>query len=156
MKMLSSPSRRARALAIVPLFASIALFGACDDDDDDASAAIALQGREFAFEGVPASLDAGEHSFSFENIGSEFHEVIVRKLPEGMTLEQALQLPEEEADEVLFGGVLAVLFAQPGQQGTATVTATLTPGTYGLLCFIENEDGPHAIQGMFAEFAVGS
>ena len=146
----------ARALAIVPLLLGLAFLAACDDDDDDASAAIALQGREFAVEGVPASLDAGEHTFSFENIGSEVHEMIVLKLPDGMTLEQALQLPEEEADEVLFGGIVAILFAQPGQQGTATVTATLTPGTYGLLCFIENANGPHAIQGMFAEFAVGS
>ena len=158
MKMLSSPSRRARALAIVPLLANIALFGACDDDDDseDAAAVIAIQGREFAFEGVPATLAAGTHTFSFENIGSEVHELIVLKLPDGMALEQLLELPEEESDAFFYAGVQTILFAQPGQVGTATFTAALTPGTYGVLCFIENENEPHVIQGMLAELAVGS
>ena len=158
---MSLPIRRdgaSRGLAVVLLLLGVAAFAACgdDDDDDDAAAVIALEGLDFAFRGVPASLDSGDHTFSFENTGSEVHEAILLKLPEGMTLQQALELPEEEADEILFSGVVAILFAQPGQSGTATITASLTTGTYGFLCFIENENGPHAIQGMVASFDVGS
>ena len=157
MEMLIHLSRSARGLAIVPLLLGAAFFGACDDDDsEDAAAVIAIQGREFAFEGVPATLAAGTDTFSFENIGSEVHEMIVLKLPDGMALEQVLELPEEESDAFFYAGVQAILFAQPGQTGTATFTAALTPGTYGVLCFIENANGPHVIQGMAAEFAVGS
>ena len=155
MEMRINLSRRARALVIVPLLLSLTLLGACDDDDDDEDV-VAIQGLDFAFEGVPANLDAGTQTFSFENIGSEFHELIVLKLPDGMTLQQVLELPEEESDALFNAGVLAVLFAEPGQTGAATFTASLTSGTYGLLCFIENENGPHVFQGMAAELTVGS
>ena len=114
---------------------------------------IAIQGLEFAFEGVPTTLSAGTHAFSFENIGSELHEMIVFRLPDGMTLEQILELPEEESDELFFSGVVGVVFARPGQQG-ASLTAALTTGSYALVCFVENANGPHVIQGMLAEFVV--
>ena len=55
---------------------------------------IAITGRDFAFDGVPETVDAGPVTFTFENAGAEFHEMILARLPEGMTLEEALALPQ--------------------------------------------------------------
>jgi len=79
---------------------------------------------------------------------------VILKLPEGMTLEQGLELPEEESDEVFFSGALGVLIASPGAQAGARLTADLTAGSYGLLCTFESADGPHFIQGMLATLVV--
>ncbi len=110
---------------------------------------IAITGLDFAFDGVPETVDAGLVTFTFENTGAEFHEMILARLPEGMTLEEALALPPDDESLLPIG----VLFALPGVQG-GSLTVDLEPGTYAFICFFENEQGPHAFQGMAAEFIV--
>ncbi len=137
------PARVALLALTALLIGSLAL--ACDDDDDS----FAIQGRDFAFDGVPESVDAGTVTFTFENTGTEFHEMALFRLPEGMTLQEALELPEDDESVVPSG----ILFALPGDQGGG-LTVDLKPGTYALVCFIENENSPHAFQRMVAEITV--
>ena len=110
-----------------------------------------MEGREYAFVGIPATLPAGRTTFTFENIGAEEHEMGMVRLPEGLTVAEALQLPEEEAEAVLT--FIGTVVAKPGAAG-ADRTLDLEAGRYGLVCFFENEQGPHAFQGMVAEFTV--
>lgn len=124
---------------------------ACDDDDDDDASGTTydVRGVDFGFEGAPSTLDTGTATFTFENAGAEFHEMALARLPDGLTIEQALELPEDD-DSVLPDGIL---FAAPGTQGGA-LTVDLQAGTYALVCFIDNENGPHAFQGMVHEITV--
>ncbi len=84
------------------------------------------------------------------NQGAEPHEVIVLKLPEGLTVDQLL------ADESLFSQVefIGQTFYEPGQEGDMALI-NLPPGTYTLVCFVTAPDGqPHAAKGMVSEFTV--
>ncbi len=136
------PSRIALLALAALLIGSLAL--ACGDDDDSA---FAIQGRDFAFDGVPEKVDAGTATFTFENTGTEFHEMGLARLPEGMTLQEALEL-----ESIVPSGIL---LAPPGERAGG-LTVDLEPGSYVLFCFIENENGPHAFQGMVAQITVGA
>jgi hypothetical protein len=84
------------------------------------------------------------------NQGAEPHEMVVLKLPEGMTVDQLL------ADESLFSQVefIGQSFFEPGQEGDMALV-NLPPGTYTLVCFVTAPDGqPHAAKGMVSEFTV--
>ena len=142
-------SLKVLGLVGLAMLALTALASACDDgEDDDSSTTVAVEGVDFAFDGVPATLPEGRVTLEFSNGGAEFHEMVLVRLPEGMTLEQAMELPEEEAPPPI-----GIVFAQPGEQG-AGLTATLEAGNYAMVCFIENEQGPHAFQGMVAELTI--
>jgi hypothetical protein len=84
------------------------------------------------------------------NQGAEPHEMVVLKLPEGMTIDQLL------ADESLFSQVefIGQSFFEPGQEGDMALV-NLPAGTYTLVCFVTAPDGqPHAAKGMVSEFTV--
>ncbi len=89
---------------------------------------------DYAYEGVPASLPAGEVGIRLDNQGDEVHEAVIFRINDDvdMDIEELLQLPEEEAEpQVEFTGVA---FAAPGENGSAVVD--LVPGRYALVCFI--------------------
>ena len=146
--------RAALATVMIAVLASV-LAVACGDDGDGGAEAtvLAVQGHDYRFAGLPESVEPGTYTFTFENAGSEFHEMTLVRLPEGMTIGEALQLPEEETFEVL--GLVGIVFATPGELG-AQLTVDLEPGTYAFVCFIENEQGPHAFQGMVAQLTVAA
>jgi hypothetical protein len=84
------------------------------------------------------------------NAGTEPHEVVVIKLPEGMTVDQLL------ADESLFSQVefIGQTFYEPGEEGDMALV-NLPAGTYTLVCFVTAPDGqPHAAKGMVTTFDV--
>lgn len=92
---------------------------------------------DYAYEGVPASLPAGEVGLRLDNQGDEVHEAVIFRINDDvdMDIEELLQLPEEEAEsQVEFTGVA---FAGPGENGSAVVD--LAPGRYALVCFIPLE-----------------
>lgn len=85
-----------------------------------------------------------------ENAGNHQHEIIVARLPEGATVEQALtgEVPE---DQIEFAGQTAIA---PGQADDL-VLVNLEPGTYALLCLLDEPDGvPHAAKGMVAQLTI--
>ncbi len=129
-----------------------------------------VNGTEYAYQGMPATLEAGRRLFRFDNTGTELHEMtFLRKKPTTTeTFDQLLALPEEEsrARADFAGG----LFSPPG--GVDTALLDLTPGQYAIVCFIpvgftpEVADAtelgsgpppdrpPHFTRGMKSEFIV--
>lgn len=117
---------------------------------------------EYAFEGVPTSLPAGNVSFAFSNEGDEVHEMLlIRYKDDETTIEDLIELSDKEAEEkIVFVG------ASFGPPGTTDVEIKqLVPGKYAMVCFIpvgatdmkalEKADGPpHVTRGMSAEFTV--
>jgi hypothetical protein len=111
---------------------------------------VTVHAVEYAFHGVPSTLEAGPTSFELVNDGVEEHEMVLFKRADGATesLTELLELPEEQGmAKMEFTGVA---FGGPGSTSYAPVE--LEPGTYFLVCFIPvggGEDGPpHFMQGM--------
>jgi uncharacterized cupredoxin-like copper-binding protein len=115
---------------------------------------IEVTARDFAFEGLPAELEAGTHKFHFANAGSEPHELLIFKNPEGLSLEEIMELGPEEGPKHV--EVATMTFAEPGKSSDAPAVAELTPGEYAVVCFIPTPtDGKaHFQHGMHATFTV--
>ena len=89
-------------------------------------------------------------AFEISNAGQYPHEFVLVRLPEGVTVEDALADPAlGESVEFLAGA-----FAEPG--GVAYVGLTgLEPGIYTVVCFVDTPEGiPHVARGMVAELIV--
>ncbi|HEX2419965.1 MAG TPA: hypothetical protein VHL55_00060 [Acidimicrobiia bacterium] len=145
---------------------------------------IEVTGREYEFEGVPELVAPGAE-FTFTNGGEEVHEMIIIQVVEGetRTLEEILELPEEESD-ALIAQFMGVLIDTPSgetfnPEGESTSISVTEPGRYAVVCFFPqgldvetfesamadadtNAEGPpplpegtpHALLGMAAEFTV--
>lgn len=139
-----------------------------------------ITGVDYAFEGVPETVEAGTQ-LTFTNASDvEFHELIMFRIPEGedRPLAELLALPDEEAQEAV-GAPVGVSVAMPGEDGQVVEGELIAeePGRYVLLCFIpvgadpeafaeamqnpsageppQVEGGPpHVTEGMYAEFTV--
>jgi plastocyanin len=191
---------RARLRAGAAAFGVLALIAAgCGDDDDsddavsDADAVaddegdadgngetIVVRGVDYAFEDLPDTVSTGTQISFVNESEEEVHELVAVRILDDVDLsvEELLELPEEEADEYLEPGPPAmVLVAPPGEEGFVAVgDATFSePGRYAVVCFIptgadpdefmaagEEGDGPpdveggppHVAHGMFAEVTV--
>ena len=143
---------------------------------------IGVTAQDYEFEGVPELVAPGAE-FTLTNASeAEVHEMIVVGIPadETRTLEELLELPEEETADFPFQGVLVAL---PGDEavspetGESSITVS-EPGRYAVVCFIpqgadpavveeamasgEESEGPpdmgdgtpHAFLGMATEFTV--
>jgi len=117
--------------------------------------------KDYAFQGLPATVDAGKTSFEFANSGTEMHEMVVIRKNDDTTesFDELLALPQDEAEKKTT--VAGSVFAPPGQDDYAV--ADLKAGEYIALCFIpegskdENTEGqgpPHFTKGMRMEFSV--
>jgi hypothetical protein len=112
---------------------------------------------DYAYQGVPKSIDAGSVAFSFTNKAEkEDHMMAIMKKKDGVDLswDELLALPEDQAQsKTEFKGEA---FAAAGDSTTAL--AALDPGDYAMVCFISvgsGEDGPpHFTKGMKSEFTV--
>jgi hypothetical protein len=117
---------------------------------------------DYTFEGIPESLETGVTLFRFTNEGAELHEMAVARIKGDESLEEILQLPEDEQDSK----VQFVTHGFAAQGETSFAYAKLgKAGTYGAVCFlpvgstteeaIESAEGPpHVMEGMSAEFEV--
>ena len=110
---------------------------------------------DYDFE-ISKPLVAGKQTILVENAGPQAHEVALLKLAPGKTVadfaawDQGGMKGPPPAEPV--GGVVAL-----DKGGRASFTADLTPGDYGLLCFIpDSKDGrPHLAHGMIKTIKVG-
>jgi len=116
-------------------------------------------GTEFAFEG-PATIAAGETTFTLMNQGEQPHLMFVTELLDGKTLEDVHTYLEEEGlkgpgPEWVKDVKGLEIVARPGKEKTAK-PVELTPGTYAMLCFLPDKETkkPHAILGMTKEITV--
>lgn len=109
---------------------------------------VAMTEYEFAFDEPVAT---GPTSFVATNNGAQAHFMVVVKLAEGVTLDQALK-SEDDSNTV---GQWSSGFAAAGGDDQEVLTLDLKPGTYGMMCFVSDPDGtPHAMKGMAKEFTV--
>jgi len=117
---------------------------------------------EYAFQGVPATLDAGVTSFELRNNGKELHELNVLRKKDGVTesFDEILKLDQEEGQQTV--EPVASAFAAQGEEDYGV--AELEAGDYVVVCFIpvgttgqgpppENAP-PHVSRGMKSEFKV--
>ena len=114
---------------------------------------------EYAFEGLPETVPAGNVGFNFTNEGEELHEMILVRFkdPEA-NIEELIELPQKEAEKQIEN--VGFSFANPGESDAQTFQ--LDAGTYGVVCFVptgttpdkEGDGPPHTFQGMAAQFSV--
>jgi hypothetical protein len=92
-------------------------FAACAGGSAPVSGTIAVTGHNYAFGGVPEVVASGAE-FTFTNASkNEVHEIVIVKVVDGetRTLEELLELPEDESDALVeFQGLLVAL---PGEDG---------------------------------------
>ncbi len=115
---------------------------------DPAATRVDVTATEYAFE--VTAPEAGRTSLVMTNEGQESHVMLVARLAEGATLDQALQAedPDEFVEEEYDSGI-----AVPGEE--AIVTAELAPGEWVLVCYLPAADGrPHFAKGMATSFTV--
>ena len=115
-----------------------------------------LELSDYAFK-FSKPLTAGKHTIHVMNTGALEHEAVVVRLAPGKTMhdfgawiDRGMQGPPP--------GALTPGMAGLGRGRTGTFTTILTPGTYGLICFIPdaNDGKPHAMHGMVHEFTVAA
>lgn len=121
--------------------------------------------EDYAFTGMPDEIEKGTVAFNLANEGTELHEMIVFRIKGDATVEELLELSDEEASKKVteIGGG----FAPPGES-SVTILPLKKTGRYVALCFLPvgstdeasaeaaGEAGapPHFIEGMLAEFEV--
>ena len=117
---------------------------------------VRLELSDYAFK-FSKPLTAGTHTIQVVNTGALEHEAVFVKLAPGKTM--------QDVDAWFVSGQQgpSPIMPTPGMSGlgtgrTGTFTTTLTPGRYGLVCWIPDvKDGkPHEMHGMVQEFAVAA
>ena len=134
---------------------------ACGDDDDDSGGEettaesagptdVTVTADEYSFELSETPTAPGEATFTLDNVGEEPHALIVARINEGFTLDEANELQGRQGSAEIVGQSNA----GPGQQGKP-IDAELTAGNYGLVCPLATKDGEsHYELGQKAEFAI--
>jgi hypothetical protein len=125
-----------------------------------------VQAVDYAFEGIPDELPAGQTILQITNEGAEIHEMGLFRKNDGVAqpMAEILALGEEEAFELVTTAGFKFM-GEPG--GVAYMYADLEPGDYAAVCFLPvgatdfaaleslGEDAPpHFTQGMVREFTV--
>ena len=111
-------------------------------------AEIDVLAKDYSYGGIGGEVAAGPTIINLINEGTEFHEIVLLRRGEGVTMpvEELLALPEEEAfAQVTFAGFV---IAAPGTEGSGVVD--LAPGEYIALCFIPKGTTPEAMEEMMA------
>ena len=108
---------------------------------------------DYSFE-FSAPLTAGHHMLGIENAGQQMHEMLVVKLNPGKKVEDFAKWAEKPngppPGAVLNGGA-------PMTTGVFNVVPVdLTPGEYGLICFVPDlkDQKPHFLHGMMKQITV--
>lgn len=121
-----------------------------------------VEALDYAFSGVPETLEAGVTSFELTNTGEELHEIVLIRKNDDVeeTFDQLLELPEEEAMQKTT--VVGAAFGAPEETGVYDIV-DLEAGEYLAVCFIpqnttsedsEGDGPPHFVLGMRTAFTV--
>lgn len=127
-------------------------FGAAAPTVEGDTTVVGVSLTDYAFTfNVSSVVQPEVLQFQVRNDGAELHELVLFRMPEGVTVEDIVADPEGTIPEDAFIGAV---FAAPGEQ-TDMVLVGLEPGKYVAICFIPTPDGvPHFAEGMIAEFEV--
>lgn len=120
---------------------------------------------EMAFDGLPAEVPAGAHTWQVTNGGTQFHEMGIMQLAPGVPAEAIVAgitappaspeaAPAEDAGPPPFVSFFGAAPMSPG--ATNYVEFDAQPGEYVVACFVPDvETGmPHAMMGMITWFTV--
>ena len=122
--------------------------GASRELEPDATR-VEVDATEYAFH--IGDVAPGRTSFVLTNDGAETHELLIVKLAQGVTLDEAMQA--EGGDGTVEESWTTNLAAPGGDD--EVITFDVEPGNYGLVCFILSADGTlHALLGMQHELTV--
>lgn len=123
-----------------------------------------ITGIDYAYTGVPSTLDAGQYALTFTNDSEsgEAHEAIVLRRNAGVTESFEDILAADDPEEALTKVTIAGAAFADEQGGTDTTFVDLEEGEYAVVCFIpvgstggeEGEGPPHLTRGMIAQFEV--
>jgi uncharacterized cupredoxin-like copper-binding protein len=124
---------------------------------DGDTAVIGVSLTDYAFTFNVASVVAPEVlHFQVRNDGTEFHELVLFRMPEGAETadDVTAMLGDDPEGSFLEDGFVGATFAAPGEQSNLVLVG-LEPGKYVAICFIPDAEGtPHYAHGMIAEFEV--
>lgn len=150
-----------KVMAVLAVVATIA--AGCGDDEQAATAAkrssppsssaaqrIEVTAVDFAFEGIPDTLEAGETTVVLANEGEVSHEITIGLLPDDWTIEEVALGSGNSGTKIV--GVVGPI----GAGATGEVTFDLDPGRYGYICHVrEGTKGEeHYRHGMIGDFKV--
>lgn len=115
------------------------------------SGTIEVTASDYAFAGVPELVAPGAEFTLTNSSDAEVHEIIViGPIPasETRTVEELLELPEEETEDFPFAGVLVALPGQEGgnPEGEGNTITVSEPGRYAVLCFIPQGADPAVVE----------
>jgi hypothetical protein len=123
-------------------------------DEQAKASKVTVEGFEYGYKGVPASLPAGPAIVSFTNIGVEDHEIGIVKVKKGVTAAEAIAKAKvNPEDESFVDNFLGGAYALKGEHTDLSIK--LEPGLYGYGCFVKDaNDKAHATHGMIGTFTV--
>lgn len=145
-----TPKKIATGVVLLSLVASAA---GCGGSGDASLEPVTIEGGEYAYV-VPDDIEGGVVSMRFVNTGDEPHEFAFGRIDGDHTIDELVRdLFANEGHASYAQDLAGVPFLSPGEE--ITVTRTLEPGTYSLLCFFPSPDGkPHVQLGMKKAFEV--
>ena len=138
---------------------------ATPDAIEEPSSDLDLRLQEFAFDTFPKDVAAGQHVWKVTNGGKQPHQMIVGKVPDGMTFQQVIagfQPPPNGTPvpgamtRAEFHSVGGIEIISPGNTAWSLVDLT-EPGTYAVVCLVPDEQSGmlHVAEGMASVFTVG-
>lgn len=103
---------------------------------------------------LPETVPSGKVAFILRNEDTEAHHLDLVRFKDGTTVEDVEAAFQDGNIDELFDEQLGTSSdAAPGE--TAVLNAELSPGLYGMACFVENADGvSHYFDGMRSAFEV--
>jgi uncharacterized cupredoxin-like copper-binding protein len=111
---------------------------------------------DYTFESA-RPITAGQHTFLVTNGGRQPHELVMLRLAPGKTVKDfgvwaTTGGMKGQPPALPLGGVAVIEHG-----GSGVFTADLTPGDYGMICFVpDSKDGkPHLMHGMMKQITVG-
>ena len=146
--------RLMRAISPAVAVVVMAILAACGGSDG-ADGLVEVTGRDYVFEGVPKTADAGAELTFTNGSEAEFHEMLVLRIVDGeeRSLEELLALPEEESESLAdFHGILVAMPGEDGSnpEGDGDSIVLDEPGRYAVLCFIPQGADPDALAAAMA------
>ena len=158
--------RGASLLAVLVLLGAGALAACGDDDDDDDSGGeettaesagptdVTVTADEYSFELSETPTAPGEATFTLDNAGEEPHALIVARINEGFTLDEAYKLQGRKGSAEVVAESDRKTTPGPGETVDIEVSGDIKPGNYAMICPFAGKQGPHYKLGQAAEFEI--
>jgi hypothetical protein len=122
----------------------------------EVAAEIPVALADFAFF-FPVVIPAGPHTWELTNIGEQWHELVVVKLNEGVTVEDVFAFFETAGPDDAPPMELVMGYAPFSEGNRVWLDVDLPAGEYTVICFLPDIAGdmaPHAVHGMVRTMVV--